>query len=106
MAVQGNRAAPGSAAPAVSNAGKRSDDSSAESPAQGDDRIIATITKNRRGEQIVVRRSTYNGHELVDVRIAFTSDDGAQIFTKKGVALRVEQVPELVAALNAAIAPA
>jgi hypothetical protein len=38
---------------------------------------IAEWWKNRRGEAIRVRLSTYEGHNLVDLRSWYSGDDGA-----------------------------
>jgi hypothetical protein len=63
---------------------------------------IAKFWKNRKGEAIVVRLSTYEGHDLVDVRTWYTGSDG-RLAPGKGLACSVRHLPELVAALNKAV---
>ena len=55
-------------------------------------------------EEVRVVLSEYRGHDLVSVRIwaNYDSADSEKRPTKKGVALRVEQLPELIVALNEA----
>ncbi len=67
------------------------------------DKTIAVIKKNAI-EEVRVALSEYRGHELVSVRIwaNYRSADSEKRPTKKGVALRVDQLPELIAALNEA----
>jgi hypothetical protein len=62
---------------------------------------IATIAKSRT-EEIRVVVETFKGRQYVDVRIYFEDDGGAWRPSKKGVALRPEQIGELIEALGAA----
>lgn len=52
--------------------------------------------KNRAGEAIHVRLTTYNNHNLVDVRTWFTGDDG-KMKPGKGFACAVKHLPKLAA---------
>lgn len=61
-------------------------------------RVVATLEKNSR-ESVVVALSTFNGHDLIDIRIFVDGDDGP-LPTRKGVSLRIGQLPELIRALN------
>ena len=68
-----------------------------------EDQTIAVIEKNA-VEEVRVALSEFCGHELVNVRIwaNYDSADSEKRPTKKGVALRIEKLPELIAALNEA----
>jgi hypothetical protein len=67
------------------------------------DKTIATIEKNAI-EEIRVALSEYQGHDLIGVRIwaNYDSADAEKRPTKKGVNLRVDKLPELIAALREA----
>ena len=69
--------------------------------------VIATVRKNA-VEELRVALGEYRGHNLVNVRIwaSYDSADSEKRPTKKGFALRVEQLPELIAALKKAEAAA
>ena len=64
------------------------------------DRTIARFSKNRR-EEVRVGLDEFNGHRLVTVRawVIGGGKDGGSIPTKNGLALRVAQLPQLIAAL-------
>lgn len=67
---------------------------------------VARILKNTR-EHAVVSLSRFNGHDLVDVRVHMLSVDAPTGRpTRKGVALKVGLLPELIAALSTALAEA
>jgi len=68
--------------------------------------IIATIRKNA-SESVVVSLAEFKGYHLVDARVhsVFNPGDDPKP-TKKGVALRVEKLPELIEALKDAEAEA
>jgi hypothetical protein len=69
------------------------------------DPIVYTIEK-RDDERVCFSVSEYKGSIYVSVRVHFRGADGTWHPTKKGVTLRVEQLPELeagVAALRMAI---
>lgn len=67
------------------------------------DETIATIDKNAI-EELRISLGAYKGHDLVNVRIwaNYDSADFEKRPTKKGFALRVAQLPELIAALQKA----
>jgi hypothetical protein len=68
---------------------------------------IAKFFKNRRRQDIVVvSLSTYEGHNLVDLRQHFTNEQGQMRPTSKGVAMVVQRLPELAAAVNKALVKA
>lgn len=58
---------------------------------------IAEWWKNRRGESIRVRLSTYEGRNLADVRTWYTED--GRLKPGKGFAAEVKHLPRLAAAL-------
>ena len=62
---------------------------------------IATIRKNTR-EELRVSVDTFQGYELLSLRIWFEAEDGSMRPSKKGLALRMELLPELREALEAA----
>lgn len=67
---------------------------------------IATIDKNR-GSEVRVALTEFKGQRLVDLRVycGFTAAN-VPMPTKRGIALSVGNLPELVAALRAAEARA
>jgi hypothetical protein len=76
------------------------------SPAQPDsdaagDRAIARIRKNSR-EQLYIDLSNYKGVELVNFRVWYDAGNGEMRPGKAGLAMRVEALPELAAALEKA----
>jgi hypothetical protein len=64
-------------------------------------RLVATIRKNRR-EDLRVSIDHYRGHELVSLRVWFEADDGTMRPGKQGIALRLDLLPDLQEALEAA----
>jgi Transcriptional Coactivator p15 (PC4) len=67
---------------------------------------VAKFFKNRRKEVIVVSLSTYEGHNMVDVRQHFHNEKGQMRSTSKGVAMVVLRLPDLAKAVNKALAKA
>ncbi len=61
-------------------------------------RVVARIEKNAR-EHVRVSLTTFNNFELVDVRVFAQGDDG-DVATRKGISIRVTQLPELISALK------
>jgi hypothetical protein len=72
--------------------------------AQGatEERTIAVIPKNSR-EELRVGLSTYNGVELVNLRVWFNTGSGDMRPGKAGFALKVEKLPELQRAIANAL---
>lgn len=69
-------------------------------------REIGHVTKNRR-ERIVVYLSHYRGARLVELRLHTDYDlAGEFVPTQRGLSLRVERLPDLIAALELARAEA
>jgi hypothetical protein len=65
---------------------------------------IDKFWKNRRRDTaIVVSLSSYEGHNLVNVREHFIGADGCMRPTTKGVALVVRRLPELSKAIRRAL---
>ena len=62
---------------------------------------IAQIRKNRR-EQLRVSVDRWRGVDLLNLRVWFLADDGSWRLGRQGVALRLELLEELVAALDLA----
>lgn len=67
---------------------------------------IAKFWKNRRGEAVIVSLSTYEGHNLVDLRTHGTDRTGRLVPTTKGLAIVVLRLPDLAAAVIKALAKA
>jgi hypothetical protein len=67
---------------------------------------IAKFWKNRRHDAIVVSLSTFQGRNIVDVRMHAMTKDGKLQPTGKGVAMVVLRLPELAAAINIALTKA
>jgi hypothetical protein len=66
-----------------------------------DGELIATIPKNAL-DQVQVQLKHFHGHRLCDIRV-FTQYDSGEIGpTKKGISLKIEKLPELIAALQEA----
>ena len=64
--------------------------------------VIAEIEKNSR-EIIVVAMSEFKRISFVDIRVNYKTETGDFAPTKKGVAVRPEKLPELIAALQTAL---
>ena len=62
--------------------------------------LIAAFRKNAT-EEVRVSVDRYHGHELVNIRVWFTGDDGEMKPGRQGLALRLELLPNLRAALDA-----
>lgn len=65
--------------------------------------VIASLFKNAR-EQVRICLDSYQGVDLIDMRITVELGEtaGVRTPTKKGLSLRVEQLPDLIAALQKA----
>jgi hypothetical protein len=75
-------------------------------PDAGDPLVVAVISKNR-CDDLFVSLCRYNGHDLVDVRVhSLFKGVTEKRPTRKGVSLKVALLPELIAALNAAVSEA
>ena len=57
-------------------------------------RLIGAFSKNRR-EEIRVELSTYRGVGLINVRVWYKGEDGTFLPSKKGLALRLDLLPQL-----------
>lgn len=67
---------------------------------------ITKFWANRRGEAVITALREYEGRPLLDVRRYYSGKDGKLHPTKKGIAIAVGKLPELAAAINAAVAKA
>lgn len=68
------------------------------------DRVVYAWAKNRR-EEVRATLSTYQGYRLADLRVWAVTDDG-DVPTRKGLSIRVEDLPELAAAVEALVGAA
>jgi len=67
--------------------------------------IVAKWWKNRSGDAIYVRLSTYEDHNLIDIRTWSTGTDGISR-PGKGFAASVKHLPQLVEAIGKALTKA
>ncbi len=51
-------------------------------------------------EKLIIEKTEFKGRELITLRIYFLSKDEEWLPTKKGVTVKVEQIGELMDALN------
>jgi hypothetical protein len=68
--------------------------------------VVDKFWRNRQHDAIVTTLSTFEGRNLVDVRMHRLSTAGRLVPTPKGVSLVVLRLPELAAAVNKALAKA
>jgi hypothetical protein len=69
-------------------------------------RVVYTWSKNSR-EEVRARLTTFNGRRVADVRVFAANDDGdGDHPTKKGICIRVEDLPCLLEAVKALMAEA
>jgi hypothetical protein len=61
---------------------------------------IGKFWKNRRGDAVFVQIKSYEGVVFCDIRQFFQNDAGQSCPTKKGVALTLRKLPELVELLE------
>jgi Transcriptional Coactivator p15 (PC4) len=65
--------------------------------------VIDRFWKNRRKDAVIIQLSSYEGHNLVDLRTHSMSSDGKLLPTKKGLAVSILRLPELAKAVNKAL---
>ncbi len=72
------------------------------------DRIVLGEFQKSARERVAVAFDKYAGHDLIDVRVTvpLTESSGLWAPTKKGLSLRIAQLPQLVALLVSAEAKA
>jgi hypothetical protein len=71
--------------------------------------VVAVVPKNKL-EEVRIALSQYKGADLLDVRV-YAADEGVGAYgkkhpTRKGIAIKVSRLPELIAGLRAAQAEA
>ncbi len=66
-------------------------------------RLVKRIPKNSR-EVVHVSVDHYRGHDLLNLRVWYESDDGTMRPGRQGLALRLALVPELLEALQTVVA--
>jgi hypothetical protein len=64
---------------------------------------IGRFFKNRKGDFIVVQIKQFEGVVFADARQFFTDADGVSRPTKKGLAISLRHLPELIALLGKAL---
>lgn len=67
------------------------------------ERTVYVWAKNSR-EEVRATLKTWKGHELADLRVWMADDDDVDHPTKRGLALRVDDLPKLREAVEALIA--
>jgi Transcriptional Coactivator p15 (PC4) len=78
---------------------------SARRPTLDEPVIVSQFWKNRRHDAIVISLSTYEGKNLVDLRM-HAMKEGRLVPTPKGLAMVVLRLPDLAKAINKAVARA
>jgi hypothetical protein len=63
---------------------------------------IAKCWKNRKGEAVIGRLSSYEGHVLVDLRTWYSAADGT-LKPAKGLACGIRHLPQLAEAIGKAL---
>jgi hypothetical protein len=69
----------------------------------GGGRLIYSFAKNSR-EEVRAQLTTFHGRRLADIRVYRADEADVDHPTRKGIALRVEDLPKLLAAVEALIA--
>lgn len=64
-------------------------------------KLLATFPRTDRSE-VRLSLSAFRGKKTIDLRLFFLTTEGEWLPTKKGVALRPEEVPSLIAELECA----
>lgn len=67
--------------------------------------VIDRFWKNRKHDAVITTLSTYEGHNLVDLR-THAMKEGRLVPTPKGIAVVVRRLPDLAKAVNKALAKA
>lgn len=67
------------------------------------DVVVFSFPKNLR-EEVRASLGDYRGHQLADVRVYVVDEHGDPLPTKKGISVRVEDLPQLRDAVDALIA--
>ncbi|MCK1540651.1 transcriptional coactivator p15/PC4 family protein [Bradyrhizobium sp. 160] len=68
--------------------------------------VVDQFWANRRHDAIITELSTYQGHNLINVRKHAMHRDGKLKPTPKGIAIKVTRLPDLAKAINKALAKA
>ncbi len=63
------------------------------------DEVVYVFSKNSR-EQVRASLSTFKGLRLADLRVFTVDEHDVERPTKKGISVRVEQLPQLLAAVE------
>ena len=66
------------------------------------DEIVVAELERGPEQKIVIRRTTFRGHDYLDIRNFFLTASGEWLPTKKGIAIPWELRGELIAALKRA----
>ncbi len=67
-----------------------------------EDRVVYAFPKNR-NEEVRATLSTFKGRRFAHVRVYVSDEDDELHPTRKGVAVKVEDLPKLLAAVEALI---
>lgn len=68
--------------------------------------IVDRLWANRHHDAVYVTLSTYRDQNLVDIRKHAMDSSGKLVPTTKGIALKITRLPDLVKAVNKALARA
>ena len=65
--------------------------------------VVDQFWANRRHDAIITTLSTYEGHNLLNVRKHAMNREGKLVPTTKGIAIKVTRLPDLAKAINKAL---
>jgi hypothetical protein len=83
--------------------GRKTAATRAQGPTLAEPVKVESFWANRAHDAIVVTLSTYNGHNLVDIRKHAMNGAGQLVPTPKGVALKITRLRDLAKAIDKAI---
>jgi hypothetical protein len=67
--------------------------------------MVAEFDKGNSGDKVRAKLRTFKGKAYADIRQHYTGENGKVIPTQKGLSVPIDQLPDLVKAVNA-LAPA
>jgi hypothetical protein len=69
--------------------------------AEQEEVLVAEFNKGKNGDKVRAKLRAFKGKTYADIRLHYTAEDGKVLPTKKGIALPVSLLPELVKAVQA-----
>jgi Transcriptional Coactivator p15 (PC4) len=83
--------------------GRKTTATRAQGPSLAEPVKVDSFWANRSHDACVVMLSTFNGHNIVDVRKHVMNGSGQLVPTPKGIALKVTRLPDLAKAIDKAL---